>query len=247
MDQVPESPPRPNARAIGVVYLCYFLMAFLGGYLAQGLLVPGDAAMTANQLLTHEALYRSACAVSLLANLVYIAVTALFYRLFEPVNRNMSLLAAFLSLVGCAIQIFAGLLQLAPLLILKDSQFPHAFSPGQLQMVALLCLKLYSQAFSISLVIFAVYDLLLGYLIFTSAFLPRFIGAFMMCAGAGWLTFLWPPLSLALQPYVLPLGALAELVLMFWLIVKGVDLSKWHKGIGPDRRPKATGALAANE
>ena len=45
----------------------------------------------------------------------------------------------------------------------------------------------------------------------------------MLLAGLGWLTFAWSPLALALRAYVLPFGALAELVLMLWLILKGVD------------------------
>lgn len=80
MEQVAERAPHPSARAIGVVYLSYFLTAFLGGFLAKGLVVPGDAAATANSILAHEALYRSGVAVSLIANATYIAVTALFYR-----------------------------------------------------------------------------------------------------------------------------------------------------------------------
>jgi hypothetical protein len=232
MEQVAEGAPRPSARAIGVVYLSYFLAASLGGFLAKGLVVPGDAAATANSILAHEALYRSGVAVSLIANAIYIAVTALFYRLFEPVNRTLSLLAAFFSLVGCAIQIFASLLQLAPFVVLGDSRLLDAFNVEQLQMAALLCLKLYSQAFSISLVMFALYDLLVGYLIFTSTFLPRIIGVFMMCAGVGWLTFVWPPLATTLSSYVLPSGALAELLVMLWLLVKGVDISRWREKVG---------------
>jgi Domain of unknown function (DUF4386) len=232
MEQIADGSPRPNARTIGVVYLSYFLTAFLGGFLAKGLVVPGDAAATANSILAHEALYRSGFAVSLIGNMIYIVVTALFYRLFEPVHRTLSLLAAFFSLVGCAVQIFAGLLQLAPFVVLGDSQLSNAFTVEQLQMAALLCLKLYSQAFSISLVLFALYDLVLGYLIFTSTFLPRIIGVFMMCAGVGWLTFVWPPLAATLSSYVLPFGALAELVLMLWLLVKGVDTSRWREKVG---------------
>jgi hypothetical protein len=50
-----------------------FVTAFLGGVLAKGLVVPGDAAATANSILAHEALYRSGFAVSLIANVIYIA------------------------------------------------------------------------------------------------------------------------------------------------------------------------------
>ena len=232
MEQIVEGSPRPNARTIAVVYLLYFLMAFSGAFLAKGLVIQGDAAATANSISTHETLYRSGFAVSLIANAIYIALTALLYRLFEPVNRSLSLLAAFFSLVGCAVQIFGGVLQLAPLVILGDSQLLSAFKVEQLQAAALLCLKLYSQAFSIALVLFALFDLLIGYLIFRSTFLPRILGVLMMLAGVGWLTFVWPPLATTLSPYVLPLGALAEIVLMLWLVVKGVDISRWQEKAG---------------
>ncbi len=231
MEQIAEASPHPKARTIGVVYLLYFLTAFFGAFLMNGLVVPSDAAATANSLLAHEALYRSGFAVGLIANAFYIALTALFYGLFEPVNRSLSLVAAFFSLVGCAIQIFGGLFQLAPFVVLGGSQFLSAFNVQQLQATALLFLKLYSQAYSIALVLFAFFDLLLGYLIFRSTFLPRILGVLLMLAGVGWLlTVLWPPLATALSSYVLlGLGGLAEILLMLWLLVKGVNVEQWQK------------------
>lgn len=225
----PERSPHPKARALGVVYLLFFLTAFSAPFLTNGLVVPNDAAATRNNILAHEALYRSGFAIGLISNALYIAVTALFYRLFEPVNRDVSLLAAFFSLVGCAVQIFGGLLQLAPLAILGDSQTSGAFKVEQLQELALLCLKLHAQSFNISLVLFAVYDVLLGYLIVRSTFLPRILGMLLMFAGLGWLTFVWPPLASALSSYVMPFGAFAEIVLMLWLLVKGVNTSRWQE------------------
>ncbi len=229
MERIAGASPRPMARAIGVVYLLYFLTAFFAAFLTKGLVVSGDAAATASNILAHEALYRSGIAVALIANAFYIALTAYFYGLFEPVNRSMSLLAAFFSLVGCAVQIFGGLFQLAPLVVLGDNQWLSAFKVEQLQAAALLCLKLHAQTFNISLVLFAVYDLLIGYLIFKSTFLPRILGVLLMVAGLGWLTFVWPPLATSLSSYVLPLGALAEFLLMLWLLVKGVNATRWQK------------------
>jgi hypothetical protein len=45
---------------------------------------------------------------NLIATACYIAVTLLFYDMFKPVNRGLSLLAAFLSLVGCAIGVLSA-------------------------------------------------------------------------------------------------------------------------------------------
>jgi hypothetical protein len=220
----------PNARRIGLVYLSYFLLAFAAAIVTKGLIVSGDPPATASSILAHESRYRAGIAIDLLANVVYIAVTALFYRLFAPVNRTASLLAAFVSLTGCAIQIGGGLLRLAPLVILRDSPLSTVFNRGQLQALAFLSLKLYAQTFSVSLVVFAFYDLLLGYLILESTFLPRTLGLLLILAGIGWLAFVWPPVATALSPYVMLLGALAEVVLMVWLLGRGVDASTSRDG-----------------
>jgi Domain of unknown function (DUF4386) len=229
MERIAEASTSPRARAIGVVYLLYFLTAFSAAFLAKGIVVSGNAAATANNILAHEPLYRSGLAVDLIANALYIALTALFYWLFEPVDRSLSLLAAFFSLVGCAIQIFGSLFRLAPLILLGDNQFLSVFTSAQLQATALLSFKLYAQVFHISFVCFALYDLLIGYLIVRSTFLPRILGVLLMCGGVGWLTFLWPPLAISLASYILLLGGLAELFLMLWLLVRGVNLSRWRE------------------
>lgn len=224
MEQIASASPHPRARTIGVLYLLYFLAAFLGAFLTKGLVVPGDAATTASNILAHDGLYRAGFAVGLVANALYVALIVLFYRLLAPVSRSGALLAASFGIVGCAIQIFGGVFQLAPLVILGDANLSSAFTPDQLQAAVLLSVKLYPQAFSIALVLFAIFDLLLGYLIFRSTFLPRALGVLLMVAGLGWLTFLWQPLSTVLSAYVLPFGALAEMLLMVWLLARGVEV-----------------------
>jgi len=120
----------PRARLTGVVYLFYFLTAVLGEVFLRGLVVDGDAAATANNILAHQPLFRLGLATGLIATACYIAVTALFYDLFKPVNRSLSLIAAFFSLVGCAILAFASLFQLAPLVVLGGGQYLSVFGVG---------------------------------------------------------------------------------------------------------------------
>jgi len=219
----------PRARLTGVVYLFYFLTAVLGEVFLRGLVVDGDAAATANNILAHQPLFRLGLATGLIATACYIAVTALFYDLFKPVNRSLSLIAAFFSLVGCAILAFASLFQLAPLVVLGGGQYLSVFGVGQLQALAYLFFELYGLGVNICFVFFGVYCLLIGYLIFRSAFLPRILGVPMAFAGLGWLTFLSPPLANYLSPYILVLGFLAELALMLWLLVMGVNVQRWNE------------------
>jgi hypothetical protein len=231
MERIAEASLRPRARITGVVYLLYFLTAILGEFFLRGLVVDGDAAATATNILAHESLFRMGLATGLIATAFYIAVTARFYDLFKPVNRSLSLLAAFFSLVGCAILAFSSLFQLAPLVVLGGSQYLSVFRVEQLRALALMFLELNTQAGNICVVFFGVYCLLIGYLIFRSAFLPRILGVLMALAGLGWLTFLSPPLANYLSPYILILGFLAELSLMLWLLVMGVNVQQWKEQV----------------
>jgi hypothetical protein len=87
--------PRPWAKITGVVYLLYFLTA-----------VSAEVFVGQSRPVVYDA-------VNLIAYAFYIAVALLFYYLFKPVNRRLSLLAAFLSLLGCANDVL-GLFNLAP-------------------------------------------------------------------------------------------------------------------------------------
>jgi hypothetical protein len=231
-DRLGQASPRPRARITGVVYLVYFLTAALGEFFHRGFVVSGDAAATANNILAHQPLFRLGLATGLIATACYIAVTALFYDLFKPVNRSLSLLAAFFSLVGCAISAFASLFQLSPFVVLGGSQYLNVFKVEQVRALALMFLELNTQAAHIYLVFFGVYCLLIGYLIFRSVFLPRILGVLMAFAGLGWLTFLSPPRASYLSPYILVLGFLAELALCLWLLVMGVNVQRWKEQAG---------------
>jgi len=229
-DRIKEAAPRRTARIAGVFYLMNF--AFAPGMFANSrFVVSGDAAATATNMLAHEALFRLGFAGNLIATASYIAVTALFYELFKPVNRTVSLLAAFFSLVGCAVVAVSCLFYVAPFVALGGAHYLSVFTVEQLQALALTFLKLYGQCFGISFVFFGFYCLLIGYLIFRSSFLPRILGAGMALAGLGWLTFLSPPLAHYLSPYILICG-IGEAALMLWLLMVGVNEQRWKEQAG---------------
>ena len=91
-------------------------------------------------------------------------------------------------------------------------------------------LNLFHLAAQVSpLVFFGPYCLLLGYLILRSTFLPRILGALMVLAGLGWLTFLILPPSSHASGYIETLGIVAEGLLMLWLLVLGVNPERWSE------------------
>jgi len=224
-----ESSPGSRSRTIGVAYLLYFVTAILAVVFTRGVVVWSDAAATAANLLMHATAFRLGFALSLIGIALYVTVTALFYILFRPVNRTIALLAAFFSLVGCTIQASGVLFQIAPLNILEGGQSLAAFNVEQLHALVLLLFKMYAQSYSIGLVFFGLFDILIGYLIFKSTFLPRILGVLMALAGLGWLTYLFPALATSLSVYVQVFGILGEAALLLWLLVMGVNEQRWNE------------------
>ena len=154
------------ARITGLIYLLYFLTAVSSELFVRGIIVANDPGATATNILAHERWFRLSTAVGLVGTALYVAVTVLFYALFKPVKKTVALLAAFFSLVGCAIQACGVLFRIAPFVILEGSPYLGPFKVDQLQAMAMMSIQLNVQAAYIYLVFFGMFNSLIGYLIF---------------------------------------------------------------------------------
>src|ERR1700722_1746656 len=167
-----EASPRFKARLTGVFYLVTILTGiFAQGFVSGSLVVDGDAAATAANILTHRGLFQLGFAVYLIEMASQIAMTALFYDLLKPAGRSVSLVAAFLGLTGCIIKTFSRLFFIAPLFILGGAHYLSVFSREQLQALALLFVRVNDHGAAMALVFFGFYAPLTGYLIIRSTFL----------------------------------------------------------------------------
>ena len=220
--------PQRLARIAGVVYLFVFVAGLLAAVFIPGL-VSGDAAALAANIQTHQSSFWVGFAFFLLVIMAYIVVVALFYQLFQVVNRSLALLATFFILVALAVQSVAGVFLLAPLVLLGGGQHVSALTGGQLQSLLYTFVSLYGQCFRIALAINAWFCILIGYLLFKSTFVPKVVGVLFALAGLGLLTFLYPPLASSLIPYNLAVDAIGELALTLWLLVMGVNAERWKE------------------
>jgi hypothetical protein len=228
MEPIAEASPRCKARVAGVFEMLEGMTSAFGQVFVLGrLMVSGNAAATAANILGHERLFWFGFVSSLIGVACHIAWILLFYYLFKPVNRSLSLLAAFVGLVVCAMQALTSLLYVAPLLILQGGSSVSAFTTDQLQALAYVFLKLNAYAFDIDLVFFGLWCVLAGYLIFKSTFLPRILGVLLAIDGLGWMAFVVPPFALHLFPFIAAASALAEIPLQLWLVVMGVNPQRW--------------------
>jgi Domain of unknown function (DUF4386) len=230
MDRIEGASPRSWARAAGALDLLTILTGiFAQGFVAERLVVSGDAAATAANILTHRSLYQAGFTVYLIEMACQVAATAVFYELLKPAGRNLSFVAAFLGLAGSAIKTLARVFYVAPLFVLGGAPYLSVFNTAQLQALALLFLKLNNQGAGIALVFFGFSALVKGILVVRSTFLPRVLGVLSVLTGVGLLSFLYTPLGYRLFPYTMPFALLASAAWIFWLLVFGVDEQRWRE------------------
>lgn len=251
VDRIAATSPQFKARVAGVLYLIVIVGGIFAEVFVRGrLVVHGDAAATAHNIVTHELLYRLGFAVEVSYCACNVPITLILYDLFRVVDRNVSLLVVFFSLVGTAIESVSLLCHFTPLVLLGGGQQLGAFTAEQLQTGAYVSIELFEYGFAIALIFFGFYCLSLGYLIYRSTFVPRIIGLLLAIEGLLYLTnsfanFLSPGIAARVFPY-LAASAIAEIAFCLWLLVRGVNIERWNEQASAAgaslhiRRPQST-------
>ncbi|AIZ64652.1 hypothetical protein PK28_15015 [Hymenobacter sp. DG25B] len=230
-----ETTPQPYTRLAGAAYLLIIIAGLCGEMFIRGkIIVSGDAAATAHNLIASEGLWRAGIAGDLLMHLLDILVMLVFYLLLRTVNKKLALMALLFNLIQTAVLVANKITLLVPLFFLGNAAYLKAFSPQQLQALAYTSIKAHDYGFGIGLIFFGFTCLLNGYLIRNSGFLPRFIGSLMQIAGACYLInsvalILDPSLASRLFPFILLPPFVAELIFSLWLLIKGIDIAKWQE------------------
>lgn len=224
-------PLQAYARAAGAFLVVSFVAGGFGeAYVPWRIIVAGDAASTMRNLSVHEWLLRVGFSAYLVEASCDIALVMLFYALLKPVDRYISLLAAFFGLMGTALFAVAELFFFAPTLLSGPAGYLKTFPPDQLNAIALLSLRLFSLGAGLFMTFYGTGWILRGWLIWQSRYLPKFLGVLMIITGAA---FVGRNFQIVLAPrtsaswFTLTMAP-GMLVLMAWLIIKGVDESKWR-------------------
>ena len=148
-------------------------------------------------------------------------VAFVFYALFRPVSRNLAMLALLFRLFFVALMTLDALNYFGAIDLFHTARFAQVFDTVE----------------RLSLVPFGVHCLLIGYLIYRSGFLPRFLGVGMALAGLTYVNFVYPWLVHVAFPYILIPGGVGEGLLTLWLLAAAVDGRRWAENAGAARRP----------
>ena len=216
------------ARFSGFAYLANILTGVFAQYVRSTLIVPGDAAATAGNIMASELLFRLGFMSDLIMVAAYLMMGLFFYMLLRPVNQNVALLMLMLNLAGVPMLGINTLNEFAPLLLLNGASYLQAFPAAQLQALVMFFLDLQDYGYLIAAISYGAYLLPLGYLVFKSGYLPRLLGVLLMIASFGQMI---PLFQMSLLPGYdvitypgLGVAVLAEFSFCLWLLIKGAQM-----------------------
>lgn len=213
------------ARVTGALLLLSVLAGFFGElYVPSKLLASNDAAATAGNFIEHDALFRLGFANYLVEAVCDVTLSLLFVVLLKPVHMHLAWLSAFFGLVSTATFAAAKLFYFTASFIVGSADLLVAFSPDQVNAIAMLTLEVYGYGGELFMVFYGVASILRGYLIVRSGYLPKLLGVLLATGGVGFVT---KNFTLVLAPaysssYFLVPMLVAMLSLALWLIVRGV-------------------------
>lgn len=219
------------AKAAGVLFLVSLVAGGFGeAYVPAKIVVTADPAATVANIRDFDLLFRLGFAGFLIESLCDVALALVLYALLKPVNRELSLLAAFFGLVGTTLFAAAELIFFAPTFLLADGPWA-TFSQDQLNGLVMLSIRLYGFGAAISSLYYGVGWLVRGYLMIRAVYLPKFLGVLLAIGGLGFVVQAFARVFLPRFPSSMLMMLLfpGGVALTFWLLVKGVDIAKWKQ------------------
>ncbi|MCK5675365.1 MAG: DUF4386 domain-containing protein [Spirochaetales bacterium] len=233
MNTKEEINPKKTARIAGLLYMLLIPLGVFGMlYVPKTLFVPGDIAATVSNIMTNQMLYRISIVSALLTQVVQIFVVLYLYKVLKPVNKTHALYMVVLILVAVPIAMLNELNQFAVLLLLNGPDFLTFFTSDQTQTLVGLFLDLRQSGIFIAEIFWGLWLFPMGYLVFKSGYLPRIIGVLLIVACFGYLIdsfmfFFVPDFGITFSEFTF----LGELLMILWLLIKGVNVEEWEKQV----------------
>lgn len=228
---VSDEPIQSYARLAGVLGIVTLVAGGFGeAYVPSALIVSGDAGATARNILASEPLFRWGFAGYLVEALCDAGLTMAFWVLLRPVHRNLAMLMVVFRIISTCGFASAEMLYFGALSTLKDATPLGAFPADQLTALAYSFLKISGFGQALFSTFYGVANVILGWLIYRSGYIPRVLGVGMAVMGIAFTTrtFLLILAPGFASPLLLIIAAIVFPALTLWLLVKGVNVERWR-------------------
>ncbi|MEH6537586.1 MAG: DUF4386 domain-containing protein [Psychroserpens sp.] len=204
------------AKLSGILYLSLIPLGVFGIiYVPSSLIVPENITTTISNIIENETLFRWSIISALVVQLVNIILVILLFKIFKPVHKGMASLMVIFSLLAVPIAFLNEVNNLALLHLLDQS--------NESQHLISLFLNLHHQGIIIAQVFWGLWLFPLGYLVYHSGYMPKFIGVLLIIGCVGYVVdsftlILLPEFKITFSEFTF----LGEVIFPLWLLIKGI-------------------------
>jgi len=222
-----------QTKTAGKAGLLYLIVAIFGGFAHFAsrlqLIVPNNSSATVQNIRDSESLFRIGFIADLIQLSCFVFLVLILYKLLKSVQKDYARTMLVIALIGVPIAAINMVHQFAVLLLLNNPEYMVLLEENQLNALAGLFLEFHNIGYAIAHIFFGLWLFPLGYLVYQSGFLPRFLGILLMLATFGYtihmLTgFLWPNYN-TITSWGALFSGFIEILFCLWLLVKGVRFS----------------------
>jgi hypothetical protein len=214
---------RNSAIIAGIGLLLMAIIAPIANFaIIQKLIDYSDATTTVENIVASNGLFRIGISLFLIVALLDIIVAWALYVFLKPINRQLSLLAAWLRIVYATILIAVLVNLLNVLALLSGADYLSGFTTAQLNTQVMIFLNMFTRGWEFSLIVFGFHLLLLGYLILKAGYMRKILGSLVILAALGYLIDGFG--RLLLTDYSISIGMftfIGEVIFIFWLLISG--------------------------
>ncbi len=218
---------KKTARLAGFLYLLLIITGVYNIiYLSSKIIVKGDAATVANNILSNELLYRTGIISDFISNFFFLFLALVLYRLLKQVNEHRAKLMLALVIVQIPAAYFMEALNITSIMIFKG-EILKTFELVQRQDLAMLFLKINKYGMMTLELFWGLWLIPLAQLVYKSGFIPRIIGILLMINGIAYIidSFVYmqlPNYHFFTSRYLLLFIIPGEISITLWLLIKGI-------------------------
>jgi len=214
-----------TARQAGALYFVFMIVAIIDQFIFPKMLVSGDAAATASNIVAGEQTYRLGIVLGFATHVIFLFLVVTLYRLFKDVDETPAMLMVVLVSVGVAVALANMLNRFAPLLLLGGAEYLAAFTKPQLEALAMDSIRFRGSGAAVPMAFWGLWLFPFGLLVAKSKFLPRILGVLLVIAGTAYVigaftTIAFPGQRQSLSRFLTPLY-FGEVPIIFWLLIRG--------------------------
>ena len=216
-----------TARIAGLLYLVIaFTAPYAHMYVPSKIYVRENAVVTTSNILSNEFLFRTCIVVNLLEGIIFLLLALTLYRLFLNVDNHLARLMTLFVTVQLPIVFVLSALKITALMVAQGNLAPGFFQANKPEFT-MLFLKMNEYGMLALELLWGLWLLPFGMLVYRSRFIPRILGVLLIVAGAGYMTdsftfMLFPQYHSYTKIVAMIFSGVGQLSIIAWFLNKGV-------------------------